>query len=279
MPKLKIVLTVAAAVACCFVFTSPASAGHIHELRHVVADYEHAVRDFERQLDRCRRGSDYSERIASRLVRAAGDLECSLRSRDPRSVAVAYDEVYLLHTRLEELLVDPYGRSDPQLLRYWGPVAASFTELVCAIEGCETVCPLIRHRRQVSVPVVAPHVGQHPLLGVAPSFGGHGFGNPGFSNRGRGVTSITVSPTRGIQFGVHSTNPFARDPFDRGGVRPGQFDHNSFHNGLPGRGNRGRSLDDRDRRNDRDRNFNQRDLTPESFRDAMRRMMQGGPRR
>ncbi len=116
------------------------------ELRHVADDYAIAADLFHRSLCRCRRGSDYTERLADKLACAARDLSDAARYLDdPRRVAVAYDEVYALHTRLSELLGPGCSHPDPVVAAYWQPMDIEFERLVCALEGCVTVCPHVVH--------------------------------------------------------------------------------------------------------------------------------------
>lgn len=154
------------------IFIAPQVPAQAHpgvELRHVAEDYAAAAELFHRSLCRCRRSSDYTERLADKLVCAARDLSDAARCLDdPRRVAVAYDEVYALHTRLSELLGADCAHPDPVIAAYWQPMDIEFERLVCALEGCVTVCPHVvnwppRHREMV---VASPSGYRQSGLGI-----------------------------------------------------------------------------------------------------------------
>lgn len=221
----SIFLTLCAVTSIFVLPTAKAQAGHFTELATVTCEYADAAELFHRSLCRCRRATDYSERLADRLAHAAGDLRQAVRvGADPRRIAVIYDEVFVLHDRLSELLGSGCSRPDPVVLAYWRPLDQAFENLVCAIEGCQPVCPLITHHR---------HVNRGPQFGH-----GHQVGRPAI---------VVAQPGFGGGFP---------------GVLPGGIDHrnldprfgNNFSGGF------GSGFDNRDWNRGRDRDLRDRDL-------------------
>lgn len=229
MRSIFLVLCAAAAV---FVLPAEkASANNYREILSVSCEYSEAADLFHRSLGRCRRATDYSERLAQRLACAAGDLHTAIRrGEDPRRVAVLYDEVYLLHDRLSELLGSRCSRPDPTVLAFWHPLDAAFDRLVCAIEGCHSVCPLITHRRQV--------VARPPVIIGAP---------------------LTIQPGFSIP-SPFGQDPFGRDSFGRGNIGGGPFGNGHFGHSHFERGNVDQGRFDSGRRENFGRDWGQRDI-------------------
>jgi hypothetical protein len=229
MMTLRILMTGAIAVAA--MSAQPAHANPYASLRHAAAQYDRAAQQFESQFCSCRHASPQLRQLARRLARAASDLRCAVdRLSGPRRIACAYDEVFVLHTRLEQRLCGVPGAARPQLLGYWRPLQLRFRQLVWAVQGCGPVCPLIEHhlpRRGGGAGGFGPGLGGGFddgfgggfAGGFGPGFGvrlGSGFGpgwgaTPGGADggrRSRGPRIDIASPRGGIRYGVGSTDPF-----------------------------------------------------------------------
>jgi hypothetical protein len=177
-------LSIGAAAALFVLPTEQASAGHYDSLHGVAHRYADAAELFHHGVARSRRASDYTVRLASRLACAAGDLDVAIsRGAEPRRVAQLYDEVYVMHSRFNELIGHRCQRPDRILIAYWRPLDAAFERLVCEIEGCTVVCPLIRHHHHGDRPSAGrPPIHRDPWAGE-----GYGFGNrPGVPSYGFG---------------------------------------------------------------------------------------------
>lgn len=277
----SVFLSIFAVAAALVIPASQADANHFREIRAASCEYADAAHLFHRSVARSRRATDYAERLADRLAHAADDLhDAIVRDADPRRVAVLYDEVYVLHDRLSELLGSRCASPDRIVLSYWGPLDDSFERLVCAIEGCGSVCPLITNRRVV---VQRPAIIVQPPS-FSPGFG-HGFG-AGFGP--------AIGPSFGPSFGSNFGPGF--DPRSGRGADFGQRDfghrdlghdhgrRSSSFGGFPstspaGRpefGNRGSGRIEREPRDrfERDRsNEIRRGQGPEDIRSAFLRRM------
>lgn len=234
MRQIYFLLGVAAAVF--IVPQSPAMAHPGLELQRAACDYADATDLFHRSLCRCRRATDYTERLADRLASAAAELrEVARRWEDPRRVAIVFDEVYVLHHRLAELVGRGCQRPDPLILSYWDPVECAWERLWRALNGCHEVCPLSSYGRQTTRrPVLPrPHVAMlPPVVAPVPSFMGP---NPSFG----------FSIHWGDRNERNRISNWAQAPFDNLDRR----DHDDWDR-RDGRGRDGRDRDGRDR--DRD---------------------------
>lgn len=258
-------------------------AGHYASVAHQARQYERAVVCFERELGGTCSADHYLQRLSHRLLRAADELQCALDYRaDDRLLAVKFDEVYLLHTRLESILFESHDRFARQRLSAWLPVARQFEALACAIEGCAPVCQLARYGRSSYTARVpgrpisagprysADPRGVFPGLPLGPStiFSTSPSGRPSlsldllFSSRGlpagyadgRGGSGRHHSARPTVpDYGIRSTDPFAR-PHDldarrhqtAGGHRH-PFEHNSHASRNSGRHQQRAKPDHRDK--------------------------------
>lgn len=272
----SIFLILCAATAAFVLPSEKASAGHYADLDGVACEYSDAADLFHRSLGRCRRATDYSERLAQRLACAAGDLHDAIHvGDDPRRVAVLYDEVFVLHDRLSEILGSRCQRPDPIVLAYWRPLDAAFDKLVCAMEGCQTVCVHISNRRPavVSTPVVVNRpVVLPPFFGtqvqIGPSFGGRDQ-HPG----DRFDRHDFRHPTSAPRHGWETDN---RD-FRNRGLEGRDFQHQSFRDQDFNRGRDDRRRDDfgraDDPRHSTTRGNNPNDLRAAAVRSILSRIL------